>query len=1325
MGMETKMSNLRLCFSNYKCINDPKKSNPQHALKDKRVIDSGCSRHMIGNISNLSKFKDLNGGYVAFGGNPKGGKISRKGKIKTGKLDFNDVYFVNVLKFNLFCVSQMCDKKNSVLFTNTKCLVLSPEFKLPDENQVLLRVPRKNNVYNVDLKNIVPSGALTCLFTKATLDESNLWHRRLGHINFKKMNKLFNGNLVRRLPSKVFENDNTFVACKKGKQHKDQAYAAFDEKEPEFKARKPESKVNVSPSSSAQNKKHDDKTKREAKGKSPVESITGYRNLSAEFEDFTDNSINEEEVYVYQPPGFEDPDYPDMVYKVVKELYGLHQDLIAWLQALVDKKKVDVTEPTIRDALQLDDTEGVKCLPNEEIFTELARMRYEKPSTKLTFYKAFFSSQWKFLIHTILQCMSAKRTSWNEFSSSMSSACLQIGKGFSRVDTPLFEGMLVAQEVGKSDADEVHAEDVNAAGVTKCDASVADDEVNAIVDEPSIPSPTPPTLPPQPSQDKPSTSYVLSMHEEESKPAKLQEVVDVVTTAKIITKVITAASDTITAASTTIIAVNAQVLAAIIIVAPSRLTTASGRRKGVKAQIEQDEAYARELVVEMNKNIDWDEVIDHVHKKAKEDNVVKRYQALKRKPQTKAQARKNMMIYLKNVASFKMDYFKRMSYDDIQRKYPLTKFTLSQMINNVRLKVNEESKVSLEFLRFTRQQQQEVNAARHFITAVSYELMLFGLTKDVDVNLMMLAPKNTMAPLTSADTHDMVAFLSKSDASEIFDQITDFLNAYTIKYALVVNPTIYVSCIKQFWATAIVKKVNDNVQLRALINGKKVVVSEAIIRRDLHLDDADGVECLPNEEIFKELSRMGYENPLPKQTFYKAFFSAQWKFFIHILVQCLSAKRTAWNEFSYSIASVFICLATGKKFNFSKYIFDNMVRNVDSPSKFLMYPRFLQVVMDNQVDDMTTHNTRYTSLALIQKVDEIEKDKHSQALEILQLKTRVKKLERKRKSKSPGLKRIRMEGKIEAIDADEDITLVDVESNEEIVAIDAESQGARDKQEKADMERALELQRQYDDKEENIDWSVVAKQVQEIHLDSIKKYQNLKKKPVSIAQDRKNMIIYLKNMAGYKMEFFKVMTYDKESFKKLREAKVSGSESTQEIPSNDPKEMSEEDIQNMLEIVPVLEFKVEALQVKYPIIDWEIHTEGSRVYRKIIRVGGITEAYKIFEDMLKGFDKEDLVALWNLVKEKFSSAVHSKDKEKALQVELKSDYGVHHVSLTRGHDIFMLTEKDYPLSNVVMILMLSGKLQVEEDNEMARDLVMKIFIKANKPKSRSLDTSSK
>nr|GEW55325.1 hypothetical protein [Tanacetum cinerariifolium] len=295
--------------------------NPHHALKDKGVIDNGCLRHMIGNMSYLTDFEKINGGYVAFGGNPKGGKILGKGKIKTGKLDFDDVYFVKELKFNLFSVSQICYKKNNVLFTDTECIVLSLEFKLPDENQVLLRVPRENNMYNVDLKNIVPFGDLTCLIAKETLNEVlvtkphnktpyELLLGRTPSIDFMRpfgcpvtiintLDPLGSG------PTWLFDIDTltksmNYQPVTAGNQSNPSADpqnadgdAAFEVKEPKFEGRKPESEVHVSPSSSAKTKKHDDKTKREAKGKSPIELSTRYGNLSAKFEDFSDNNINE------------------------------------------------------------------------------------------------------------------------------------------------------------------------------------------------------------------------------------------------------------------------------------------------------------------------------------------------------------------------------------------------------------------------------------------------------------------------------------------------------------------------------------------------------------------------------------------------------------------------------------------------------------------------------------------------------------------------------------------------------------------------------------------------------------------------------------------------------------------------------------------------------------------------------------------------------------------------------------------------------------------------------------------------------------------------
>nr|GEU66313.1 retrovirus-related Pol polyprotein from transposon TNT 1-94 [Tanacetum cinerariifolium] len=142
-----------------------------------------------------------------------------------------------------------------------------------------------------------------------------------------------------------------------------------------------------------------------------------------------------------------------------------------------------------------------------------------------------------------------------------------------------------------------------------------------------------------------------------------------------------------------------------------------------------------------------------------------------------------------------------------------------------------------------------------------------------------------------------------ADASKGFDQIIDFLNASAIQYALIVNPNIYVSCIKQFWSSVLVKKVNDVTRLQALVDMKKVIITKATVQEALRLDDAESIDCLPNEEIFTELAWMGYDKPLTNLTFYKAFFSSQWKFLIHTILQYMIAKRTSWNEFSSSMAS--------------------------------------------------------------------------------------------------------------------------------------------------------------------------------------------------------------------------------------------------------------------------------------------------------------------------------------------------------------------------------------------------------------------------------------
>nr|GEV30683.1 hypothetical protein [Tanacetum cinerariifolium] len=445
----------------------------------------------------------------------------------------------------------------------------------------------------------------------------------------------------------------------------------------------------------------------------------------------------------------------------------------------------------------------------------------------------------------------------------------------------------------------------------------------------------------------------------------------------------------------------------------------------------------------------------------------------------------------------------------------------------------------------------DVHIYRLVITAVSYTLMLFGLTKDV-VHLMLLV---------------------------------------------------------------LIKKSNDALKLQALIDRKKVIITEDTILQALRFDDADGIDCVPNEEIFAELARMGYEKPSTKLT----------------------------------------C----RKFNFSKYIIDNMVRNVNSPLMFLIYPRFLQVMINTQVDDLSSHNTKYTSPTLTQNVfanirrtgkgflgvetplfnnilvqrqlqddAEVKEDEDENEVPIIKLKQRVRKLEKKRKFKSSGLKRLKKRR------MEEDVTVV-----KDINAVESEPTV-------------------FDDEEVRPIFEREHKHVQTF-LKSDRDEEPSKKR---VAKE----------------------TLLQESFKKLREkVKVS-------------------DVQNMLQIIPMAEFKVEALQVKYPLIDWEIYSEGLRTYWRTIRVGGITQEFQSFEDILKDFDRDDLDALWRITKEK-----------------------VHQVSsTTRRYDIYMLAEKDYPLPSQVIDLMLSSRLQVEEVSEAARDLVMKIFLKANQLMSKSLDTSS-
>nr|GEU74487.1 hypothetical protein [Tanacetum cinerariifolium] len=435
---------------------------------------------------------------------------------------------------------------------------------------------------------------------------------------------------------------------------------------------------------------------------------------------------------------------------------------ITRLQAPVDKKRVIVTEATIRDALCLDDVEGVECLPNEEIFVELARMDYEKPSTKLTFYKAFFSSQQQV---GDLSTHTTKYTS-RALTQKVFANMRRVGKGFFGVETPRFEGMLVAQEVKEGDADE-NVEDVNDVQPTP----------------PQSPQAQKPTPQPQPSQDAglptdllqnlldtctaltkrvkhleldkiaqaleitklkrrvkklekrnklkgrmitdmdanddvvleeakdvtanakdeqdadvqvnadlqgrtaesqaeiykidmDHANKVLSIQGEESKPFELQEVVDVVTTTKIITEVVTTAS-------VTIITADVPIPTATTAAAPTLTVAPSRRTNGVVIRDPKESTTTTSTIITLKLNL-----------RIKAKGFW--YQALKKKPQTEAQARKNMMIYLKDVVGFKMDYFKGMSYDDIRPIFEAKFDSNMAFLQNKKEQIDEEDSRALK-----------------------------------------------------------------------------------------------------------------------------------------------------------------------------------------------------------------------------------------------------------------------------------------------------------------------------------------------------------------------------------------------------------------------------------------------------------------------------------------------------------------------------------------------------------------------------------------------------------------------------------------------------
>nr|GEX67446.1 hypothetical protein [Tanacetum cinerariifolium] len=1260
-----------------------------------------------------------------------------------------------VLKFNLFSVSKMCDKKSSVLFTDTEYLVLSPDFKLPDENQVLLRVLKKNNMYIVNLKNIVPSENLTCLFAKATLDESNLWHRRLGHINFKTINKLVKGSgptwlfdidtLTRTMnyqPVTTCNQSNPsagvqdqFDAEKADKEivqqyvlfpewssgytnpHNSDGDAAFDEKEPEFVEKKPESEVNVSPSSSAQSKKHDDKTKKEAKGKSPVESLTRYRNLSAEFEDISDNSINEDNVAGTLVPA-------------VGQISSKSTNMFS-----ADGHLNAAASPTHGKSLCIDTSQ----LPDDPDMPELEDITYSDDKDNV-----------------------GAEADFNNLETSITVSSIPTAR--------VHKDHHVTQIIG----------DLSSTTQTRSVTRVAKDQGG---------------LSQINNKDFQTCMFSCFLSQEEPKREKginYEEVFAPVARIKAI-----------------------RLFLAYAFFMGFMVYQMDVKSAFLYGNIEEEVYVCQPLGF---KDLDYP---DKVYKVVKA--LYGLHQAL-RACQDKyvAEILRKFGLTDGKSGSTPIDTEKPLLKDPDGEDVDV--HTYRSMIGSLMYLTASRPDIMFAVCAYARFQVKPKASHLHAVKMIFRYLKgkpHLGLWYSQDLLFDLVAYSNSdyagqtttgkeisnpfMAgslPKTMLLTfiHAYVTVVSSKVSAVQSDELICSLSAVSlIKYALTVNPNIYVSCIKQFWATIAVKKVNDVTRLQALVDKKKVVVTEATIRDVFCLDDAEGVECLPNEEIFAELARMGYEKPSTKLTFYKAFFSSQWK----KQVGDLSAHTTKYTSPALTQKVFANMRRVGKGFSgVETPLFKGMLvaHEIDEcadevpvgdvnaakgaaegdvsaangevptadeepfipsptpptpppqPSQDILLTSQVQLtppqspqaqppspqqqkqpLQDAKIPMNLLHTLLDTCTTLTRRFKHLEQDKIAQALEITKLKQKVKKLERRNKVKVLKLRRLKKFGTVQRIDTSDDIVMDDVSNQGRMIADmdadadvvleedkdvavdivkDVQDADVKEKIEPAEVQEVVDVVTTVKiityvvtaasdtitaattnitadeaqvpaaittaaptrltaaprrrkgvvirDLEESTTSIVIPdetkskdkgkrilveepkplKKQAQIEQDEAfpREYQALKRKPQTEAQARKNMMIYLKNVAGFKMDYFKGMSCDdirsvfekhfdsnvvflqkaKEQINKEESRALKRLNETQADKAAKRQKLHEEveELKRHLQIVPNEEDDVytEAtpLALKVPVVDYEIYNEQNKPYYKIKRADDSHQLYLSF-----------------------------------------------------------------------------------------------------------------
>nr|GEU69266.1 hypothetical protein [Tanacetum cinerariifolium] len=849
---------------------------------------------------------------------------------------------------------------------------------------------------------------------------------------------------------------------------------------------------------------------------------------------------------------------------------------ITRLQALVDKKKVVVTESFIRDVLRLDDAKGVDCLPNEEIFAELSRMGYEKLSTKLTFYKAFFSSQWKFLIHTILQC-----------------------KEFSGVETPLFEGMLVEQQVDEGDNDEVHGEDkvpvgdVNAAeGAAAGDVSSANVEVPIADEEPFIPSPTPPTLPPQPSQDIPSTSQSLRSN------------------------------------------LNIKLL----ILLPFEITQCNNHLVEENGEVKlkfKNKAICSKSCKKNTDNLN-SKITDLSEKLGDRENMLYHYKLGLSQVEARLVEFKNQDIkFCEKIRGLELKVgFKTDTIECLTKELELLKKEKEGL--DSKLTGFQSASKDLDNLLESQRTDKNKEGLGYNNTITDYSRPSPAIESTLDD----LQNKNPSVTETGA-----------SDSTILSKPTTKFLKAVN-------RPT---------------ENKTDKVEtVKTQSRVPRVSTVCCCCSRQVNTARAKAV-----------INRRDWVNDV------KA--SACW----------------VWKPAKPNSASIIL-----KRYDYVDVRGKSRVKKLKRRNKVkVLKLRRLQKVRigqrvetsnDTMMDDVSNQGRMINEMdADADVVIEEDKDVATDIGESAQ--------DQGRKAKSQA-----------------EIYKIDLEHAQKILSMQEDESKPNEVQEVVEVVTTAKLITKVVTAasetiiiaklNRNIDWDEAIDHVNRKAKEdpALKRYQALKRKPQAEAQARKNMIVYLKNVAGFKVDYFKGMYYD--DIRPIFEAKFN----TNIVPN-------EKD-----------DFYIEAtpLALKVPIVDYEIYNEHNKPYYKIKRADGSHQLYLSFLSMLRNFDREDLEALWRLVKERFATtkpknisndfllttlgamfekldmhaqiwknqrSVHGQAKVKSWK--LLESYGVQIITFVTTQ-LILLVERKYPLTKFTLNHMINNvQLEVEEESEVSLELL--------------------